>query len=73
LDKKGNKSVCLDKQINSLLDEMGLSDVGGRYGIRSSRFFGIEQDIDKCECLQYVVQNERSIVETLNQFRQKIH
>lgn len=68
--------ICYDHKSESLLAEMGLADVGVRYGIRNSQFFGIEQDIDKdrlCECFQYVVQNERSIVETLNQFRQKYH
>lgn len=68
--------ICYDHKSEALLAEMGLLDVGVRYGIRENQFFGIEQDIEIEQLrarYQYVIQNKSQITDILNISRIKFY
>lgn len=68
--------ICYDYKSESLLNEMDLSNVGLRYGIRSSQFFGCENDIefdDLNHIYEYVRNNLSYIENKLNYYGFAFH
>lgn len=68
--------ICYDYKSESLLKEMGLSEIGLRYGIRKSQFFGIELDFDINDIMskvEYVYKNHAYIQNKLEYCRARFN
>lgn len=68
--------ICYDYKSESLLSEMNLSEIGIRYGIRKSNFFGLEVDINEVDILgniDYVIEHYSAIEKRLDDCRRKFH
>ena len=68
--------ICYDYKSESLLREMNLSEIGVKYGIRISDFYGLEIDFSENDILHrvdYVFNNYASIQNKLEYCRERFH
>lgn len=68
--------ICYDYKSESLLREIGLKEIGLRYGIRDSQFFGEERDLNDDELLckfRYIENNYLNIIDRLEEVKIKFN
>lgn len=68
--------ICYDYKSESLLQEIGLQEIGLRYGVRDSQFFGEERDLNDKELLcklNYLENNYLNILDKLDNVRMELN